>query len=216
MHYIYRTAASFVASRAGLEPRPPLTSYQLSRLFNNDSKPRGGLIVVGSYVPKTTEQLLALTQTTIVHKIELLVADIVRYHRASTIGLGIEREQGIEGLKQIVSSTSEQIENAIEKGLDTVLYTSRQFVEGISIEDIAFVSQILSDIVKGIKVKPQFLIAKGGITSYDVAHKSLGLKEAYVEGTVDPGIPIWRTGSESKFLVCITLCSLVMLVIRML
>lgn len=187
MHFIYRTAASFVATRAGLEPRPPLTSYQLSRLFNNDSKPKGGLIVVGSYVPKTTEQLLALTQTTIIHKVELLVADIVRLHRAATSGLGIEKEQGIEGLNQIVSSTSDKIEKAIEQGLDTVLYTSRQFVEGISIEDIAFVSQILSEIVKNIRVKPQFLIAKGGITSYDVAHKSLGLKVAFVEGTVDLG-----------------------------
>jgi len=123
-----------------------------------------------------------------VHKIELLVADIVRLHRASKDGLGIERQQGQDGIKQIIASSSQQIEQAIEQGLDTVVYTSRQFVEGISIEEVAFVSQVLSEVVKSLRVKPQFLIAKGGITSYDVAHKSLGLKEAYVEGTVDPGI----------------------------
>ena len=151
-------------------------------------KPKGGLIVVGSYVPKTTEQLVSLTQTTAVRKIELLVADIVRLHRTSKDGMGIEREQGLNGIKQIVTNATEQIEQALEQGLDTVVYTSRQFVEGISIEEIAFVSQVLSEVVKSIRVKPRFLIAKGGITSYDVAHKSLGLKEAYVEGTVDPGI----------------------------
>ena len=191
LQYIYRTAASFVATRAGLEPKPPLNSYQLSNLFNKDGgKPRGGLIVVGSYVPKTTEQLLSLTQTTHVHKIELLVADIVRLYRASNDGMTsvIGRHQGTDGIKQIIKTATEQIEQAIEQGLDTVIYTSRQFVEGISIEEIAFVSQVLSEVVKSIRVKPQFLIAKGGITSYDVAHKSLGLKEAYVEGTVDPGI----------------------------
>jgi len=93
MNFIYRTAASFVASRAGLEPKPLLLQSDLSHSgikgqkkypslsphspvrnssistpqlnFDVESDVRGGvepggLIVVGSYVPKTSEQLQKL------------------------------------------------------------------------------------------------------------------------------------------------------------
>ena len=53
--FLYRTAASFVQTRAGLAPRPLLTATELE-LPNSG----GGLIVVGSYVPKTSGQVKAL------------------------------------------------------------------------------------------------------------------------------------------------------------
>ena len=42
-------------------------------------------------------------------------------------------------------------------------------------------------------------MAKGGITSSDVATKALKVKKAIVLGQVKPGIPVWRCGNESKF-----------------
>lgn len=46
---------------------------------------------------------------------------------------------------------------------------------------------------------PGFVVAKGGITSSDVGTKALKVKKATVLGQVRPGIPVWRTGAESRF-----------------
>jgi uncharacterized protein YgbK (DUF1537 family) len=48
-------------------------------------------------------------------------------------------------------------------------------------------------------VKPNFLVAKGGITSSDVGTKGLRVRRATVAGQIRPGIPVWRTGDESKY-----------------
>jgi uncharacterized protein YgbK (DUF1537 family) len=42
-------------------------------------------------------------------------------------------------------------------------------------------------------------VAKGGITSSDIATEGLGVKSALVLGQVRPGIPLWRLGEESRF-----------------
>ena len=51
-NYLYRTGASFVSARLGLAPRPLLSASDLTNA--NDG---GGMVVVGSHVPKTTVQL---------------------------------------------------------------------------------------------------------------------------------------------------------------
>ncbi|MBQ1619668.1 MAG: hydroxyacid dehydrogenase, partial [Oscillospiraceae bacterium] len=38
-----------------------------------------------------------------------------------------------------------------------------------------------------------------GITSSDVGTKALAVKRANVMGQILPGIPVWQTGSESRF-----------------
>jgi uncharacterized protein YgbK (DUF1537 family) len=43
------------------------------------------------------------------------------------------------------------------------------------------------------------LIAKGGITSSDLATKALGVKRALVRGQILPGIPLWEVGVESRY-----------------
>jgi uncharacterized protein YgbK (DUF1537 family) len=48
-------------------------------------------------------------------------------------------------------------------------------------------------------VTPAFVVAKGGITSSDVGTKALKAKCALVLGQIAPGVPVWRTGSESRF-----------------
>ena len=51
------------------------------------------------------------------------------------------------------------------------------------------VSDAVVDIVRGVTVKPSFFIAKGGITSHDIAVKSFQIHTARVLGQVDPGVP---------------------------
>jgi len=61
------------------------------------------------------------------------------------------------------------------------------------------ISDALSSIIAQLKIRPAFIIAKGGITSSDVAIKALRVKKARVIGQIRPGIPVWITGPESKF-----------------
>jgi uncharacterized protein YgbK (DUF1537 family) len=61
------------------------------------------------------------------------------------------------------------------------------------------VSAALVEIVQRLAVRPRYLIAKGGITSSDVATRGLGVKRAMVAGQLLPGIPVWRLGAEAKF-----------------
>jgi len=42
-------------------------------------------------------------------------------------------------------------------------------------------------------------VAKGGITSSDVATDGLNVKRAMVLGQILPGVPVWKTGPESRF-----------------
>lgn len=61
----YRTAADWVAVRAGLSPLPPLPASALRPppdLPSHVPSAEGGLIVVGSYVPKSSEQLSFLLE----------------------------------------------------------------------------------------------------------------------------------------------------------
>ncbi|KAL4300554.1 hypothetical protein AHAS_Ahas17G0212500 [Arachis hypogaea] len=52
-HFLCRTAASFVSSRIGIISRPPILPKDLGITRERN----GSLIVVGSYVPKTTKQV---------------------------------------------------------------------------------------------------------------------------------------------------------------
>lgn len=52
--FLCRTAASFVSARIGIKPKPPIcpTDVGLKRALT------GGLTIVGSYVPRTTKQVM--------------------------------------------------------------------------------------------------------------------------------------------------------------
>ena len=55
--FLCRTAASFVSARIGIRPKAPISPRDLG--ISKDTS--GGLIVVGSYVPKTTKQVGLIT-----------------------------------------------------------------------------------------------------------------------------------------------------------
>ena len=61
------------------------------------------------------------------------------------------------------------------------------------------VSTALVEIVSGLREDPAWIIAKGGITSSDIATRALGVKRAQVLGQALPGVPVWRTGQESRW-----------------
>jgi uncharacterized protein YgbK (DUF1537 family) len=187
--FIFRTGASFAAARAGIAPRPLLTAAEL---FGDRGPPpdprsetpapsRGGLVVVGSYVPTSSEQLRELLASGRTANVELNV-------RAVLAG----------EVRSELARASAAVNAALAAGRDTVLYTSRELVTGCDPADsLAIcrrVSGALMEILNRIAVRPRFVVAKGGITSSDVATGPLRVKRAMVLGQIMPGVPLWRMG----------------------
>ena len=55
------------------------------------------------------------------------------------------------------------------------------------------------DITRGLPLAPRFIIAKGGITSSELATGALAIKRARVLGQILPGIPVWQPDSSSNY-----------------
>ena len=55
------------------------------------------------------------------------------------------------------------------------------------------------ELVRSLRIRPAFLVAKGGITSSDLATRALGVRRAVVLGQIIPGVPVWRMGPETRF-----------------
>ena len=180
--FLYRTAASFVRVRTGLSPRPLLTRADLDLPDSG-----GGLIIVGSYVPRTTSQVNALLSTSGTRGVEIRVEALLNDSR---------RQDEIERVAQ-------QAEQALQHDEDVVLYTSRRLVTGEDAESSLSIGQRISEglvaIVRAISARPRYLLAKGGITASDLATKGLDVKRALVPGQILPGVPVWQLGPESCY-----------------
>ena len=91
---------------------------------------------------------------------------------------------------------------ALRSGADVVLFTSRQLVTGTDANASLSISQRVSAglvaIVQALTVRPRYILAKGGITSSDVATQGLGVQRAMVLGQVLPGVPVWQLGPETR------------------
>lgn len=96
-------------------------------------------------------------------------------------------------------------EDIIRAGKVAVCFTCRDLLEvpNDTKESALLRSVKISDgvqrLVGQLDITPAFVIAKGGITSSDVGTKALGVKRANVLGQIQPGIPVWQTGAESRF-----------------
>ncbi len=179
---LYRSAAGLVAARLGQSVPPVLQGGEL-----HAGGPSGGLVVVGSYVPKTTAQLETLRTD---ERLEFLELDVQRV---------LEADSAAEYLMEVES----ELLIRIFGGRHTVLHTSRRYVSGSSAASSLRIGQKVSNalvrLVTGLGVRPRFLVAKGGITSSDIATRALAVREARVLGQVHPGVPVWETGPESRF-----------------
>ena len=184
-HYMARTAAAFTKVMGRISDQPLLGRAQLE-----GDKKNGGIVLIGSHVKKTTDQLNCLKELD-------GQADFMEF-QVNTV---FEEN----GLEKEVERTVKAAEEKILSGRTVVIYTSRQLLapENMTPEEKLHISVKISNAVTSIigklSVKPKFIIAKGGITSSDVGTKALRVKKARVMGQVKKGIPVWMTGEESKF-----------------
>lgn len=54
------------------------------------------------------------------------------------------------------------------------------------------------EIVRHIGTRPRYILAKGGITSSDIATKALDTRLAKIVGQALAGVPLWQLGGESR------------------
>ena len=183
--FMLRTAAAIVKVMGGVSDQPLLEREQMVRT----NELHGGIIVVGSHTEKTTRQLEALKQLSDIRFVELDATKV-------TVAGGLEKE---------VERCLALEEAWIRDGKTVCCYTSRALVTadtGNKEDELRLsvrISDAVQSLVGGLSVIPKFVIAKGGITSSDVGTKALGVKRANVLGQIEPGIPVWQTGAESKF-----------------
>lgn len=180
--FLFRSAASLLTALANLPPQP--TSPQEMGDYTRAQKP--GVVLVGSHVKKTTEQLQVLLNEPGTVPVEV---DVVHLLEESDT-------QRDELLQDILA----QVQNAHQQGNTPVVFTSREeitFPDAQTRLDFGVaVSRLLMDVVRGLPSDVGFLLSKGGITSNDVLSDGLALRTARLLGQILPGVSMVRTPSD--------------------
>ncbi|MBV8214690.1 MAG: hypothetical protein JOZ08_15895 [Verrucomicrobia bacterium] len=175
--FLCRTAAPFVRSRLGELPGAILDPSIIGC--------GPGLVLVGSYVQRTSEQLAEARALTNVDSIELLVDQLFE---------DAEAERHLAG---VVGA----IESSLASRRTALVFTSRGLVSQRGqlnhVQISAVISEALSSIPAKLSKPPTWLVAKGGITSNDVLTKGLKAKRARVLGQVASGVSALKLGPES-------------------
>ncbi len=178
--FAYRCAASFVKARGGFEKKPLLTHGDLA----TSSGP--GLVVAGSYVERTSQQLAQLLTSGMVEGVELRVQELFR-----------RESRDIE-----IQSVVDRMNQKLGAGTSLLLYTSREMhrIPGMDFQDAGNVIMgALCEVLKRIKIRPGYLVAKGGITSIELARTALNVKEALVLGQIIAGVPVLRFSADARW-----------------
>ena len=128
-----------------------------------------GLVVVGSHVGLTTTQLRAVQERGTLAEIEIEMPKVLDERRD-------------QHLTDIAGTVRETLSRS-----DCVLYTSRDLVStddpAESLAIARSVSDAVVEIVQRVRTaRPAWVVAKGGITSHEVAANGLGIRRARVEG----------------------------------
>ena len=182
--FLHRSGPSFIQSLIGLEPRDPLVAADV---WSAGQSAGHGLVVIGSHVRQTARQMSIAEARGVATPVEMSVASVID-HRT--------RDAQVEDV-------AAQVHDALRRS-NVMLYTSRALVTGAdgaaSLDLSRIVSTALTDVVRRVlTARPAWVIAKGGITSHDVAVRGLGIRRATVLGQLLPGrISVLRIDSADE------------------
>jgi uncharacterized protein YgbK (DUF1537 family) len=171
--FLYRVGPSFPQPLAGLDPQPPL---QASDIWPGGHPGGHGLVAVGSHVGLTSRQVAVARERGGIVEVELEVPAITDPARRD----------------RHVADATAGVVSALEHS-DVLVYTSRTLIRdddpATSLAIAGQVSTALIEVVRGaVPSKPAWVVAKGGITSHDVAVRGLGIRRAIVLGQLLPGL----------------------------
>ena len=176
--FLFRSAASLLTSLAQLGQQP--TPAEEMSSYKSTDKP--GVVLIGSHVQKTTQQLNELLKEDGVVGIEV---DVVQLRDRP------------ESKNKILNKTLDNVREVFESDKTPVVYTSRKELSFTDIQQrLNFgkeVSALLMDVVKDLPKSISFLISKGGITSNDVLSVGLDLTSARLLGQILPGCSVIQT-----------------------
>ena len=177
---LYRVGPPFVRARIGQEIRTELTGDEA--YAGNTPSVAGGLIVVGSHVGVTTRQLNALTE---------------QHGAARIVEIDVEKLLG-DNAGEYLDETVDTVVEALRGG-DVIVHTSRLLIKTSDAAASLRIARTVSAAVVAVVNRtlktfpPRFVIAKGGITSSDVAAHGLEIRHAIVRGPMLPGIvSLWE------------------------
>jgi uncharacterized protein YgbK (DUF1537 family) len=171
--FLFRTGPSFVRALSGVEPKEVLGEADIWP----EGHPGGhGLVVVGSHVGLTSRQVLAAQERGGLAEVELHVPTLAEPTTRNAH----------------VAETAAQVVEALTT-TDVLLFTSRTLVRGGDADDSLAISRNVSTAVievvrAALAAQPSWVVAKGGITSHDVAVRGLGIRHAEVVGQLLPGM----------------------------
>jgi uncharacterized protein YgbK (DUF1537 family) len=155
---LYRVGPPFVRGRIGQEVHSPLTAEEAYE--GNTPSTAGGLIVVGSHVGLTTRQLNILTN---------------EHSSARIIKIDVEKLLATEAeAKAHLDRTVDAVVEALRAG-DVIVHTSRLLIKTDDPAESLRIARTVSAAVVAVVNRtlktfpPRFVIAKGGITSSDIA-----------------------------------------------
>jgi uncharacterized protein YgbK (DUF1537 family) len=180
--FLFRSAASLLTSLASLPPQPIAAEDMAQYVCNGQP----GVVIVGSHVQKTTEQLQQLLQ------------------EPGTVGVEVEVARLLDPATHapfaLLNETIQKVHEIHAAGETPVVYTSRQELTFETVQTrLDFgesVSRLLMDVVRQLPSSIGFLISKGGITSNDTLSSGLALTTARLLGQVLAGVSMVRAPSN--------------------
>ncbi|MUN63071.1 hypothetical protein GMA12_07945 [Kocuria sediminis] len=170
--FVTRCGPSFVRPLAGLTDSRVLGPEHIT--VGRGRLPHG-LVAVGSHVGLTNRQLAELRARRDLFEVELDVPTL----------LDDDARPGH------VADAAARIVEALASR-DAVVWTSRELVRTEDPDESLAIARSVSDaLVEVVHVvarsRPAWVVAKGGITSHEVAHRGLGIRRASVTGQFFPG-----------------------------
>jgi len=176
--FLFRSAASLLTALTKLPPQP--VPAERMREYVKDGKP--GVVVVGSHVKKTTEQL----------------AELLKQPGIAPVEVDVNRLP--EGLSDLLPEIIGKVEAAHAQGLTPVVFTSRverQFADfQTRLRFGEQVSGFLMSVVHGFPKTIGFIISKGGITSNDMLSLGLAIPASRIVGQILPGCSVVLTPKD--------------------
>ena len=181
-----RSGPSFAAARLGVTGREPLTHDEI---FPAGSREGHGLVIVGSHVELTTRQVAHLRAE--LPDIDAVELDVPRLLDAATTDEELAR-------------CGDALVSALRNG-DALLASSRMQITGETGHSSLVIAQTVSAALISLtsravqEAPPAWVLAKGGITSSDVATDGLRIRRATVAGQLFPGIvSLWVNEGEDS------------------
>lgn len=168
---VVRCAAPLAATLAGVRSRGFLPSPLKSGGFRT-------LLVAGSHTEGATRQLGEVSK---------------RFGKAEVINTEAAFEDSKKAADSVISGAKEALEN---NNFSLITTERHRKIENNTLEHGSKVMNALITVVKKLIKYADVVVAKGGITSAEVARSGIGSKSAWVLGQILPGISVWKLESD--------------------